>query len=212
MSPKEELRREEVQGKTRRDELQGKVVSEPLPRLLKKMTYRSFIEITKIKKKNARDGVCIEVGEEEGRERLDQLNRCLVGWWGKCPTLIPEVDFIQKWAIARWEVKDIFNVVRFGRGLLLLVFEIPKEADRVLFSGKRRCGGNLLHLRKWGHDIVCLSHGDLEEKAWVRVVGFLVHLLWARILVSLGDETPPNTIEVVVGGWVQLLHATVVGD
>ena len=123
-------------------------------------------------------------------------------------------------------------MVRLGRGLWLFEFENPKEADQVLVFGKRRCGGNLLHLRKWGHDIGYLSHGDLEEKAWLRVVGLPVHLcsrkvlkkigdacggllavdenpacltdltdlLWARILVRLGDETPPKTVEVVVGG------------
>ena len=107
-------------------------------------------------------------------------------------------------------------------------FENPKESDRVLIFGRRHCGGNLLHLRKWGHDIGCLSHGDLEEKAWVRVVGLLVHLwsqkvlkkigdayggflavdenmaclmelFWARILVRSGVETPLKTVDVVVG-------------
>ena len=68
-----------MQGKKRRDELQGKAALEPLPRLLKKTTYKFFAEITKIEKKITRDGFFIEVGEKEVRERLDQLNRCLVG-------------------------------------------------------------------------------------------------------------------------------------
>ena len=72
------------------------------------------------------------------------------------------------------------------------------------------------------------SHGNSEEKAWVRVVGLPVHLwsrkilekigdvcdnflkvdedtnmlaelCWARILVKLGKSKPPKTIKAMVG-------------
>ena len=75
----------------------------------------------------------------------------------------------------------------------------------------------------------CSSHGNSEEKAWVRVVGLLVHLwsrkilekigdacddfltvdedmnmlaklCWARVLVKVGKSKPPKTVEAMVGG------------
>ena len=61
------------------------------------------------------EGVCVEVGEEEARERCEQLDRCLVGWWGKGSAPIPRVDSIRDWAISQWEVKESFAVVRLGR-------------------------------------------------------------------------------------------------
>ena len=99
----------------------------------------------------------------------------------------------------------------------------------MLIFGKRRFGTNLVHLRTWGEDLGCSSQGILEEKAWVRVVGLLVHLWsrkilekigdacdgflavdedtdtlaklgWARILVKVGKFEPPNIVEVMVGG------------
>ena len=55
--------------------------TKPLPRLLKS-TPRSFAEILKIEKTPLGTGVCVKFGEDEVRERMDQLDRCLVGWWG----------------------------------------------------------------------------------------------------------------------------------
>ena len=120
-------------------------------------------------------------------------------------------------------------MVRMRKGLWLFEFENSEEVDRVLKRGRRRCGGNLLCLKKWGLDLGCMSRGDIEEKAWVREVGLLVHLWsWkilrkigggcggfvvvdedtvslfelccARILVRLRDFDPPKFVEVVVGG------------
>ena len=99
----------------------------------------------------------------------------------------------------------------------------------MLMFGKRRFGTNLIHLRTWGEDMGCSSQGNSEEKAWVRVVGLLVHLWsrkimekiedacdgflavdedtntlgelgWVRILVKLEKSEPLNTVEVLVGG------------
>ena len=95
------------------------------------------------------EGVCVEVGEEEVRDRLEQFDRCLVGWWGKGLTPIPVVDSVRDWAISQWDVKESFAVVRLGT-LWLFEFKNTKKVDCVLRFGKRRCSGNLSHLRKWG--------------------------------------------------------------
>ena len=86
-------------------------------------TPRSFAEILKTKKTPLGGGVCVKVGEEEVRERLDQLDKCLVGWWGKGSYQILEVDFVRSWAILQWNIKDPFAVVILGRGLWLFELE-----------------------------------------------------------------------------------------
>ena len=119
-------------------------------------------------------------------------------------------------------------MVNLGRGLWLVELESKKEVDYVLMFGRRRFGANLVHLRTWGEDLGCNSHGNSEEKAWVRVVGLLIHLwsrkimekigdacdsflavdenmdmlaelCWARVLVKLWKSESPKTVEVVVG-------------
>ena len=56
--------------------------------------------------------VCVELGEEEVRERLDQLDRCLVGWWGKGSSQISEVDSVRRCAIWKWNAIEPFAVVK----------------------------------------------------------------------------------------------------
>ena len=224
----EEIQREEKSEKMQREDKRRRASTKLLPRLLKP-TLSPLAEVRKLEKIADGKGVYVKVGEEEVRERLDQLSRCLVGWWGSGPSQIPGVDSVRRWAITQWNIKNSFAVVNLGRGLWLFEFESKEEVDRVLMYGKRRFGTNLVHLRIWGEDMGCSSQGDSEEKAWVRVVGLPVHLWskkvmekigdacggflavdedtdklgelgWARILVKLKKSEPPNTIEVAVGG------------
>ena len=224
----EEIQREEKNEKMQREEKRRRASTKLLPRLLKS-TFNPLPEERKLEKIADGKGVCVKVGEEEVQERLDQLSRCLVGWWGSGPSQIPGVDSVRRWAITQWKIKNSFAVVNLGRGLWLFEFESKEEVDRVLRYGKRRFGTNLVHLRIWGEDLGCSSQGDSEEKAWVRVVGLLIHLWsrkvmekigdacggflavdedtdklgelgWARILVKLKKSEPPNTVEVAVGG------------
>ena len=224
----EETQREEKSEKMQKEEKQRRSSTKLLPRLLKP-TLNPLAEVCKPEKISGGKSVCVKVGEEEVRERLDQLGRCLVGWWGTRPTQIPGVDSVRRWAIAQWNIENTFAVVNLGRGLWLFEFESKEEVDRVLMFGKRRFGTNLVHLRTWGEDMGCSSQGNSEDKAWVRVVGLPVHLWsrkimekigdacggflaidedtdklgelgWARILVKLKKSKPPNTVEVSVGG------------
>ena len=66
----EEAQQEEKLEKLRREEKQRKLSIKSLPRLLK-LTPRSFTEILKIEETPLGGGVCVRVGEEEVRERLD---------------------------------------------------------------------------------------------------------------------------------------------
>ena len=91
------------------------------------------------------EGVCVEVGEEEARERCEQLDKCLVGWWGKGLAPIPRVDSVRDWAILQWEVKESFAMVRLGRELWLFEFEKTKEADCVLKLVRMRRNLLIIH-------------------------------------------------------------------
>ena len=57
----------------------------------------------------------------------------------------------------------------------------------MLMYDRKRYRANLVHLRKWGEDLGCSSHGNSEEKAWVRVVGLPVNLWSRKILEKIGD-------------------------
>ena len=222
----EEIQREEKVEKTQREEKQRS--TRLLPRLLKP-SLNPLAEVLKPEKILGGKVAYVKVGEEEVQERLDQLRRCLVGWWGSGPAQIPGVEAVRRWARIQWNIKNSLAVVNLGRGLWLFEFESKEEVDRVLMFGKRRFGTNLVHLRTWGEDMGCSSQGSSEVKAWVRVVGLPVHLWsrtvmekigdacggflavneetdklgelgWARILVKMKKPEPPNTVEVAVGG------------
>ena len=225
----EEIQREEQIEKiekTQREEKQRN--TKLLPRLLKP-TLNPIAEMGKTEKMCDGKVVYVKVGEEEVQERLDQLRRCLVGWWGSGSAPIPGVESVRRWARLQWNIKNYFAVVSLGRGLWLFEFENKEEVDRVLMFGKRRFGTNLVHLRTWEEDLGCSNQGLVEEKAWVRVVGLPVHMWsrkimekigdacggflavdeeterlgelgWARILVKMKKPDLPNTLEVALGG------------
>ena len=154
----EEIQREEKSEKMQREEKQRRASTKLLPRLLKP-NLNPLVEVCKPEKIPDGKGVCVKVREEEVRERLDQLSRCLVGWWGSGPSQISGVDSVRRWAITQWNIKNPFAVVNLGRGLWPFEFESKEEVDRVLMFGKRRFGTNLVHLRTWGEDMGCSSQG-----------------------------------------------------
>ena len=69
-----------------------------------------------------REFVCIEVGEEDFKDRLGQMECCLVGRWEEALSPILELEAIRKWTISSWMPKGRLNLVRLGRKLLL--FEV----------------------------------------------------------------------------------------
>ena len=60
-----------------------------------------------------------------------------LGWWGKGPCLIPEVELARRWPIAQGNVKEPFATVKMRRGLWLFGFENRDEVDCVLKFGRR---------------------------------------------------------------------------
>ena len=78
----EEIQREEKAEKMQRKEKQR--TTKFLPKLLKPI-LNPLEEDRKPEKIPDGKVVCVKVGEEEIQERLNQLSRCLVGWWGQDP-------------------------------------------------------------------------------------------------------------------------------
>ena len=87
----EEIQRKEKAEKTQREEKQS---TKLLPILLKPI-LNPLAEVHKPEKILGGNVACVKVGEEEVQERLDQLCRCLVRWWGSGPAQIPGVEAVR---------------------------------------------------------------------------------------------------------------------
>ena len=55
------------------------------------------LEVVKSKPVMSGDSVWLEEGVSEMQRRMDQLNRCLVGWWGDSEVPNPKLDFLRRW-------------------------------------------------------------------------------------------------------------------
>ncbi|WJZ92996.1 hypothetical protein VitviT2T_011962 [Vitis vinifera] len=124
-----------------------------------------------------------------------------------------------------WSLKGNLGLAKLERGKILLEFEFLAEAEKALKIGGISVGGSLLRLEKWRPELGCLMDGEKRSKAWVCIVGLpvslwdrailrriweecggflavdsetekLEDLQWARILVKLNGEKPPNVVEV----------------
>ena len=63
----------------------------------KRVVFGSFSEDAKSESKRLGDSVWLEAGVREMQGRMEQLKRCLVGWWGNSLASIPELDFLRRW-------------------------------------------------------------------------------------------------------------------
>ena len=55
-------------------------------------------------------------------ERLELLDRCLVGRWENVLIPSPELDFLKNWVVQAWLLKGRLNIVGLGRGLFFFEF------------------------------------------------------------------------------------------
>ena len=87
-----------------------------------------------------------------------------------------------------WELKGSLNVIILGKGMWLIEFDSKKEANRILREGSRNLGNFSLFVEKWSEEVGCMTSREEAARAWVRIIGFLVHL-WSRsILRNIGDS------------------------
>ncbi|RVW91642.1 hypothetical protein CK203_024179 [Vitis vinifera] len=151
---------------------------------------RTYADVTKSRAGKIGDKVWLEVGRRVKPERVELLDRCLVGRWenGVNPSL--ELDFLKHWAGQAWLLKGNLNIDVLGGGFLLFEFECSSEAECVLSRGKRRVKDNELILEKWHPEVGCL----VDEKTVS-----MANLQWARLLVRVEGRDFPSSVQLVEG-------------
>ena len=93
---------------------------------------KSFVEVLRTETIFRGVEMRIEVEENEVGERLSELGYCIVGKWRGGSNPCPDLETVRNWGKFMWNQEGSFKVVQMGRGLLLLEFHSPKEAQRVL--------------------------------------------------------------------------------
>ena len=112
------------------------------------LASKSFAEVFRSGIQKVGDFAKIKAKEGEVRDKLGQLNCCLVGWWRGGHSPMPDLKTLQRRVWISWEVHGSFNMVEMGRGLSFFEFESSKEAERVLRCGTRKFGGFSISLKK----------------------------------------------------------------
>ena len=193
--------------------------------LLSSSMGKTYAEVAKQPKERETAVVRVELCKRELSRNLEKLAHCLVGSWnprsGKGDNLRGWGTHLVKF----WSLKGNLGIAKLERGKILLEFEVLAEVEKALKIGGFSCGGSTLSLEKWRPERGCLLEGEKRSEAWVRIVGLpvslwerdilrrigdacggflaidsqtetLEDLQWARILVKLNDEKPPNVVEV----------------
>ena len=70
-----------------------------------KKQKQSYAEVVTLNSLACGESVIIEVGEEDFKDRLGQMECCLVGWWEEASFPILELEAVRKWAISSWMPK-----------------------------------------------------------------------------------------------------------
>ena len=151
-----------------------------------KKEKQSYAEVVTPKSLDCGESVCIEVGEEDFKDRLGQMECYLVGWWEEASSLILELEAVRRCAISSWMPKGRLNLARLDTKLLLFEFETLSEADRVLKFGRWSLRGYPLQLERWNPNLSCVRSTGWGKEVWVKVVG--VHLWNRKVLKKIGDE------------------------
>ena len=193
--------------------------------LLRPSTGKSYAEAVVQSKVKESAAARVELGKRELSRSMGKLVHCLVGSWdtsfGKGEDLREWGTKLAKF----WCLKGKLGIAKMERGKALLEFEFLAEAEKALKIGGFSCLGSPLSLQKWRPECGCLQEGEKRSEAWVRVLGLpvslwerdilkrigdacggfididhqtemLEDLQWARILVKLNQERPPNVMEV----------------
>ena len=86
------------------------------------------LEAVKSKLVRSGDSLWLEAGVSEMQRRMDQLNRCLVGWWGDSKVPDPKLDCLRRWVKFQWPLRRSLKIAVLGSGLMLFEFETVREA------------------------------------------------------------------------------------
>ena len=94
-----------------------------------RLESRSFVDVAKLNPSRLGDSVWLELGESELQGRLEQLDHCLVDWWGNCSFPFPKLDYLRSWTYHHWLLKGRLSSAVLGRRLQLFEFELLIEAE-----------------------------------------------------------------------------------
>eukprot|EP00261_Vitis_vinifera_P025202 XP_010657916.1 PREDICTED: uncharacterized protein LOC104881030 [Vitis vinifera] len=193
--------------------------------LLRSSMGKTYVEAAVQSKEKETAVVRVELCKRELSRNMGKLVHCLVGSWdpssGKGDDLRGWGTKLAKF----WSLKGNLGIAKLERGKALLEFEVLAEAEKALKIGGFPWAGSPLSLEKWRPERGCLPEGEKRSEAWVRILGLpvslwerdilrrigdacggfldtdsqtetLEDLQWARILVKLNKERPPNVVEV----------------
>ncbi|KAA8548619.1 hypothetical protein F0562_000303 [Nyssa sinensis] len=148
---------------------------------------------------NKGTGRCeVEVDLESCSEKIEFLQRYLLGRIVDLNVVVPERMVVQRWVDRKWEVTARVKVFDMHGAHFLSELPSKAEALRVLqinwwFDGKP------LHLDWWVFTECCYKANNMPTEVWVRFMGVPVFLWCKKVFEILGESC---------GGFLQLLEVT----
>ncbi|KAL6322405.1 hypothetical protein AAG906_007959 [Vitis piasezkii] len=120
----------------------------------------SLEAIPSFKQGSVSEEVWLQYGGVNSFNKLQFLNRCLVGKWGDVLEEGPLLSSLEDWTRYHQRLKGSLSLFPLGGSWILFEFELAREAERELQEG-------------------CLSESSQPSSHWVRIVG-LPLCLWHR--------------------------------
>ncbi|RVW67642.1 hypothetical protein CK203_063060 [Vitis vinifera] len=91
--------------------------------------------------------------------KMQYLNRCLVGKWGEDMEEGPLISSLEGWARYHWRLKGNLSLLPLGGSWILFEFKLAREAEKALQEGLSVFRQRPLKLERWSPTICCLM-GD----------------------------------------------------
>lgn len=135
----------------------------------------SFVNVLKAKARRLSEVVWLQLRGRDLLSTKEQLDRCLVGKWGKPSISVLHLLLLRSWGRFHWNLKGGVKIAKLGGAFLFFEFEDKAEANRVLKRGFQCFKEKLPHLERWGIEVGCFQKGELTKEVWVRIVGLLLH-------------------------------------
>ena len=180
------------------------------------------------------ESIWLQFGGVDAFNKMQILNRCLVGQWGDFSNDALLLSSLKEWARYHWRIKGNLSLSLLGGALILFEFESSKEAERVMQEGERIYKQKFLFLDRWAPTTGCFK-GVKAKSAWVRIMGLPLclwhreffkqvgdacggylgvdektmrgeNLQWARVLVQMNGREAPGKLQVVVGDFCFTVH------
>ncbi|RVX22675.1 hypothetical protein CK203_012687 [Vitis vinifera] len=117
----------------------------------------SFVNVLKAKARRLSEVVWLQLRGRDLLSTKEQLDRCLVGKWGKPSISVLHLLLLRSWGRFHWNLKGGVKIAKLGGAFLFFEFEDKAEANRVLKRGFQCFKEKLLHLERWGIEVGCFQ-------------------------------------------------------